>query len=95
MRQYFRVDHPTLGSALVVLYPPADALTGDDAYYEYRALQAYLDPVVRVATIIQYDDELRAMLVEDLGRTTLEQRLTAHPEEELQWAREASQQIAT
>jgi aminoglycoside/choline kinase family phosphotransferase len=95
MRQYYRVDHPLLGSALVVLYPPADPVSGDDSYYEYRALQAYLDPVVRVATIIQFDDELRAMLLEDLGRTTLEMRLTAHPEEELQWAAEAAQQMAT
>ena len=94
-RQYFRVDHPLLGNALVVLYPPANPATGDDPYFEYRALQAYLDPVVRVATIIQFDDELRAMLLEDLGRTTLETRLTAHPEEELQWAREASRQLAT
>ncbi len=94
LRQYFRVDHPHLGTALVVLYPPADP-AGDDAYYEYRALQAYLDPVVRVATTIQYDDELRAMLVEDLGSTTLEQRLTVHPEEELRWAREVGGLLAT
>ena len=94
LRQYFRVDHPHLGSALVVLYPPADP-AGDDAYFEYRALQAYLDPVVRVATIIQYDDECRAMLVEDLGSTTLEKRLSAHPEEELLWAREVGSQLRT
>jgi len=95
LRQYFRVDHPHLGSALVVLYPPADPASSDDAYYEYRALQAYLDPVVRVATIIQYDDELRAMLVEDLGSTTLELRLMAHPEEELAWARDVGGLLAT
>jgi len=95
LRQYFRVDHPHLGSALVVLYPPADPAGPDDAYFEYRALQAYLDPVVRVATIIQYDDELRAMLVEDLGPTTLEMRLIAHPEEELSWARDVGGLLAT
>ena len=94
-RQYFRVDHPLLGSALVVLYPPAAPDSPDDSYYEYRALQAYLDPVVRVATTIQYDDGLRAMLVEDLGRTTLEARLTAHPEEEQHWAGIASRLLAT
>src|SRR5208283_2548725 len=82
MRRYYRVDHPLLGRALVVLYPPVNPAAGDDPYFEYRALQAYLDPVVRVATIIQYDDELRAMLVEDLGQTTLEMRLSAHPDEE-------------
>jgi hypothetical protein len=94
LRQYFRVDHPHLGNALVVLYPPADP-AGDDSYFEYRALQAYLDPVLRVPTIIQYDDELHAMLVEDLGNTTLEMRLTAHPEEELVWARGVGGLLAT
>ncbi|NTV73972.1 MAG: phosphotransferase [Holophaga sp.] len=95
LRQYFRVDHPHLGSALVVLYPNADPAGAEDSYFEYRALQAYLDPVVRVATIIQYDDELRAMLVEDLGPTTLEMRLIAHPEEELAWARDVGGLLAT
>jgi hypothetical protein len=94
-RQYFRVEHPHLGSALVVLYPSPDEALPDDAYFEYRALQAYLDPVVRVATIIQYDNNLRAMLVEDLGNTTLEARLCAHPEEELQWAREVGEQLTS
>ena len=94
-RQYYRVEHPHLGSALVVLYPPADEASPDDAYFEYRALQAYLDPVVRVATIIQYDNPLRAMLVEDLGNTTLETRLCAHPEEELAWAREVGAQLVS
>lgn len=95
MRQYFRVDHPTLGTALVVLYPPVDPARPDDPYFEYRALQAYLDPVVRVPTIIQVDDDLRAMLVEDLGQVTLEARLTAHPEEELHWADEVAHLLAT
>ncbi|MGA2081417.1 MAG: phosphotransferase [Holophaga sp.] len=95
LRRYFRVEHPLLGSALVVLYPPAKPDTTEDPYYEYRALQAYLDPVVRVATIIQYDDDLRAMLVEDLGGTTLETRLTVHPEEEMHWAGIAAHLLAT
>ena len=94
-RQYFRVDHPHLGSALIVLYPSPDDASPDDAYFQYRALQAYLDPVLRVATIIQFDNELRAMLVEDLGPTTLEARLCAHPEEELAWALEVGKQLAT
>jgi aminoglycoside/choline kinase family phosphotransferase len=93
LRQYFRVQHRHLGSALVVLYPGPNPDTGDDAYFEYRALQAYLDPVVRVPTTIQHDDELRAMLVEDLGDTTLELRLIAHPEEELAWAAEVAAQV--
>ena len=95
MRQYLRVDHPQLGTALVVLYPPADPAKADDAYFDYRALQAYLDPVVRVPTTIQYYDEDRTMLIEDLGDTTLETRMTMHPEEELRWAGEVGEQLAT
>lgn len=95
MRQYFRVEHPQLGTALVVLYPEVADAAADDSYFEYRALQAYLDPVVRVATIIQFDNELRAMLMEDLGDTTLETRLCAHPEEELDWAREVGKELTT
>jgi aminoglycoside/choline kinase family phosphotransferase len=95
LRQYFRVDHPQLGTALVVLYPSPEAEVPDDSYFEYRALQAYLDPVVRVATIIQFDNVLRAMLLEDLGSTTLETRLSAHPEEELHWARKVGEELTT
>ena len=94
-RQYFRVDHPLLGSALVVLYPPAAPDSPDDSYYEYRALQAYLDPVVHVATIIQFDDDERIMLAEDLGDITLERRMALYPEEELHWAGEVAEQLAT
>lgn len=85
-RQYFRVDHPQLGTALVVLYPSAPPEGLDDPYFDYRALQAYLDPVVRVPTTLQHCDEHRAMLLEDLGDETLERRLTLHPEEESRWA---------
>ncbi len=94
-RQYFRVEHPQLGKALVVLYPPKDPDKLDDPYYDYRALQAYLDPVVRVATIIQCADGERAMLMEDLGDVSLEKRLTLHPEEELHWAEEVAGLLAT
>ncbi|HNX32372.1 MAG TPA: phosphotransferase [Holophaga sp.] len=94
-RQYFRVDHPQLGTAMIVLYAPQEPGKADDAYFDYRALQAYLDPVVRVATIIQYDDDARIMLVEDLGDTTLERRMALHPEEELRWAGEVAEQLAT
>lgn len=94
-RRYLRVDHPQLGTAVVVLYAPQDSPKADDAYFDYRALQAYLDPVVRVATTIQHSDEDRAMLVEDLGDTTLEQRMSLHPEEELRWAEEVGEQLAT
>jgi hypothetical protein len=67
----------------------------DDAYFDYRALQAYLDPVVHVATTIHYSDEDRAMLLEDLGDVTLEQRMLVHPEEELRWAEEVAGQLVT
>ncbi len=94
-RQYYRVDHPQLGTALVVEYPLKDPDKLDDPYYDYRALQAFLDPVVRVATIIQCADDERCMLVEDLGDISLERHLTLHPEEELHWAEEVAQQLTT
>lgn len=94
-RQYLRVDHPQLGTAMLVLYAPVEPDQTDDAYFDYRALQAYLDPVVRVATTIQFSDEDRAMLVEDLGDRTLEQHLLLHPDEELRWAGEVAEQLAT
>lgn len=93
-RQYFRVDHSALGTALVVLYPGPDPEKPDDPYYDYRALQAYLDPVVRVPTTIQFWDEGRAMLLEDLGDVSLEQRLVQHPEEENRWAAEIGEQLS-
>jgi len=89
------VDHPTLGTALVVLYPEAEPGKPDDPYYDYRMLQAYLDPVLRVPTIIHCDDEARMMLVEDLGEQTLERRLTLHPEEEVHWAEQAGELLAS
>lgn len=94
-RRYFRVEHPQLGTALVVLYPPPDPEKTDDPYYDFRALQAFLDPVVRVATIIQCADEERCMLMEDLGDVSLEKRLTLNPDEELHWAQEVGGLLAT
>ena len=44
-RQYYRVEHPHLGSALVVLYPAPSETSPDDAYFEYRALQAHHHPM--------------------------------------------------
>ena len=94
-RQYVRVDHPQLGTALVVLHPLDVVGKTDDSYFEFRALQAYLDPLLRVPTILQCDDADRCLLVEDLGDTTLERRLVEHPEEELLWAQRAGYQLAT
>ncbi|HEY3400934.1 MAG TPA: phosphotransferase [Geothrix sp.] len=94
-RQYTRVAHPQLGSALVVLHPPDAPEKPDDSYFEFRALQAYLDPVLRVPTIVQCDDGDRCLLVEDLGDMSLERRLVEHPEEELHWAEQAGWLLAT
>lgn len=94
-RQYFRVQHPHLGKALVVLYPEAPPPPADDPYYDFRALHAYLDPLLPVPTVIQAQDELRAMLLEDLGDQTLELRLSHHPEEEKHWATAVAGQLAT
>jgi hypothetical protein len=94
-RQYLRVKHAQLGTALVVLHPLDAAGKADESYFEFRALQAYLDPLLRVPTIIQSDDEDRCLLVEDLGDTTLERRLMEHPEEELIWAQRAGYLLAT
>jgi len=94
-RQYFRVAHPQLGSALVVLHPLDTLDKADDSYFEFRALQAYLDPLLRVPTIVQSDDADRCLLVEDLGDTTLERRLVEHPEEELDWALRAGWLLTT
>ena len=94
-RQYVRVDHPQVGTALVVLHPLDTPEKPDDSYFEFRALQAFLDPVIHVPTILQYDDADRSLLVEDLGDTTLEQRLVEHPEEETRWAEQAGWLLAT
>ncbi|MDP1832012.1 MAG: phosphotransferase [Geothrix sp.] len=94
-RQYFRVAHPQLGTVLVVLHPLDTPETTDDSYFEFRALQAYLDPLLRVPTILQSDDADRCLLVEDLGDTPLERRLMEHPEEELAWAQRAGWLLTT
>ena len=94
-RQYLRTAHPQLGTALVVLHPLDTPEARDDSFFEFRALQAYLDPLLRVPTILQSDDGDRCLLVEDLGDTTLEARLVSHPEEEVDWARKAGWLLAT
>ena len=94
-RQYIRVAHEQLGTAMVVLHPVDTPEKTDDSYFEFRAIQAYLDPLLRVPTIIHTDDEDRCLLVEDLGDTTLERRLVEHPEEELAWAERAGWLLAT
>lgn len=85
-RRYFRVEHSSLGTAIVVIYPLGPAGKVPHAYDDFRTLQKYLDPVILVPTILQEDSEHGLLLLEDLGDTTLEQRLMEHPEEEIQWA---------
>ena len=94
-RQYVRVAHPHLGTAMVVLHPLDTPEKTDDSFYEFCALQAYLDPLLRVPTILQVDEDNRCLLVEDLGDATLEARLVSHPEEEVRWAQEAGELLAT
>lgn len=94
-RQYVRASHPQLGTALVVLHPLDAPDKPDDTYFEFRALQAFLDPVLHVPTILQCHDEDRCLLVEDLGDLTLERRLVERPEEELHWAEQAGWLLAT
>ena len=95
LRQYFRVNHPQLGTAVVALHPLDEPEHSQKNYFEFRALQAYLDPLLRVPTILQCADEDRCLLLEDLGDTLLEQRLMAHPEEEVAWATQAGYLLAT
>ncbi len=94
-RQYFRVTHPQVGTALVVLFPPVEPGKLDDPYYDYRALQAYLDPVVAVPTTLRCADEDRVLLIEDLGDMTLEKRLSLRPDEEMKWANAVADQLET
>lgn len=85
-RRYFRVEHASLGTAIVVIYPLGPGGKAPHAYNDFKVLQQYLDPVVLVPTILQDDPEQGILLLEDLGDTTLEQRLMEHPEEEIKWA---------
>ncbi|HJU82872.1 MAG TPA: phosphotransferase [Holophagaceae bacterium] len=94
-RRYFRVKHPHLGTAIVALCPLDEPSKNDETYFEFRALQAYLDPLIPVPTILQSSDEDRSLLLEDLGDLTLEQRLMEHPEEEKHWAFKAGKLLAT
>ena len=94
-RRYYRVAHPQLGSAVVVLNPLDEPGKNDPTHYEFRALQAYLDPVLAVPTVLQVDDADRCILQEDLGDLTLERRLMSHPEEEVAWAEKAGWILAT
>ncbi len=94
-RRYYRVAHPQLGTAVVVLNPLDEPAKNDPTHYEFRALQAYLDPVLAVPTVLQVDDGYRCLLQEDLGDVTLERRLMTHPEEESAWAERAGWILAT
>lgn len=94
-RRYFRVEHPSLGTAMVVIYPMKGSGTVDHSFHDFRHLQMYLDPVVAVPAILKRDDEHGMYLLEDLGDTTLEQRLMDKPREEPLWATKVAKILST
>jgi len=91
-RQYFRVAAPSGGTAVLVLYP--DAIPGaDDPFSDFVSLHGYVNPILRVPEIINRDDSMRAMLLEDVGDSSLEDRMTLFPQEEALWADRAVAEI--
>ncbi|MCL1894276.1 MAG: phosphotransferase [Holophagaceae bacterium] len=91
-RRYFRVDRPTGGSAILVLYPDREP-NADDAFQNYLTLHSYLTPISLLPKIYRFDAPDRAMLLEDLGDCSLEGHLSAHPEEELEWADRVAKEL--
>jgi aminoglycoside/choline kinase family phosphotransferase len=88
-RRYFRVAVPSGGTAVLVLYP--DAVPGaDDAYCDFISLHGYVGPILRVPEIYRRDDSRRAMLLEDVGDSSLEDRMSMFPQEEARWAGEVA-----
>jgi aminoglycoside/choline kinase family phosphotransferase len=80
-RRYFRAACQSAGAAVLVLYPDA-APGADDAYYDFISLHGYVDPILRVPEIYRRDDSNRAMLLEDVGDSSLEDHLSRFPQEE-------------
>jgi len=84
-RRYFRVDLPTGGTAVLALYPDMEP-NSDDAFQNFVTLHSYLSPILHLPEIYRYDEPDRAMLLEDVGDCSLEDRLAALPQEEAFWA---------
>jgi len=84
-RRYFRAAVPSGGTAVLVLYPdpPQGA---DDAYCDFISLHGYVNPILRVPEIYGRDDSRRAMLLEDVGDSSLADRMSRFPQEERRWA---------
>jgi aminoglycoside/choline kinase family phosphotransferase len=57
-------------------------------------MRAYLDPLLRVPELYEYDEGARTMLIEDLGDASLEGRLSLSPSEEMHWASKAARELA-
>jgi aminoglycoside/choline kinase family phosphotransferase len=84
-RRYFRVARALSETAVLVLYP--DPVPGaDDAYHDFISLHGYVNPILRVPEIYRRDDSLRAMLLEDVGDSSLEDHVSRFPQEEPRWA---------
>jgi len=92
-RRYFRASMREVGPAVVVLYD--DARQGaDDPFMDFLFLRSYLEPLLRVPKLYGCDECARAMLLEDLGDTSLEGRLTLFPSEQMHWASKAAWELA-
>ncbi|MDR2560202.1 MAG: phosphotransferase [Holophagales bacterium] len=92
-RRYFRASGRGEGPAVIVLYD--DTRQGaDDPFMDFLSLRAYLEPLLRVPKLYECDESARAMLLEDLGDTSLEGRLTLFPSEEMHWASKAAWELS-
>jgi len=84
-RRYFRVNTPSGGTAILVLYP--NGVSGaDDPFQDFISLYSYINLILRVPEIYKQDDSFRAMLLEDVGDNSLESHLARFPNEEPYWA---------
>ena len=92
-RRYFRASGRGEGPAVIVLYD--DTRQGaDDPFMDFLSLRAYLEPLLRVPKLYECDESIRAMLLEDLGDTSLESRLTLFPSEEMHWASKTAWELS-
>jgi len=92
-RRYFRAIREGLGPVVLVLYDGA-TVGADDSFQDFLSLRAYLEPLLRVPTLYGYDEGARAMLLEDLGDTSLESRLSLFQGEETHWASKVAWELS-
>jgi len=92
-RRYFRASRRGAGPAVVVLY--GEATQGaDDPFMDFLSLHTYLNPLLRLPEIYEYDEGNRAMLLEYLGDDTLESRLSLSLGEEAHWASKTAWELS-